>query len=192
MTKEMEQYRIAVQNYARNGINYLFHNRGDEHALIILTNIFKNAKRHIRIAANKLYNDEVVNTPEYVESMKAFLDQKDTRLDILITRKPTKEEVTEYGPENTLYWMLYNHPAYRQGRVEIKEGQGSFFKNEEGEQVNFCTGDEKMFRLEGNVVERQAIANFNDEDATRQLIEAFDRVYPSLTSKVELKDYYAK
>lgn len=192
MANEMEQYRIAVQNYARDGVNYLFHNKGDEHALIILSNIFKNAKSHIRIAANKLYNDEVVNTIEYVESMKAFLDKKDTRLDILITTKPTKEEVTEYGPENTLYWMLYNHPAYRQGRVEIKEGQGRFFRNEEGVQVDFCTGDEKMFRLEGDIVKRQAIANFNDEDATRQLIEAFDKVYPSLTSKVELKDYYAK
>ena len=188
---EMQQYRIAVENYARNGVSYLFHNRGDEHALIILTNIFKNARSHIRIAANRLYNDEVVNTREYVESMKAFLDQKDTRLDIFITMKPTKDEVTEYGPENTLYWMLYNHPAYRQGRVTIKDGQGSFFKNN-GQQVNFCTGDDRMFRLESNIVERQAIANFNDEESTRELIEAFDGIYPGLTSKVELKDYYAK
>ncbi len=189
---EMDQYRIAVQNYARNGVDYLFHNRGDEHALIILSNIFRNAKRHIRIAANKLYNDEVVNTEEYINSIKAFLDQKDTRLSILITTRPTKEEVTEYGPETTFYWMLYNHPAYRQGRVEIKDGQGSFFRNSEGKQVNFCTGDNRMFRLESNIKERQAIANFNDEDTTRQLIEAFDGIYPGLTSKVELKDYYAK
>lgn len=188
----MEQYRTAVQNYARDGVDYLFHNRGDEHALIILSNIFRNARSHIRIVANRLYNDEVVNTEEYIGSMKAFLDQKDTRLSIFITTKPTKEEVTQYGPETTFYWMLYNHPAYRQGRVEIKEGQGSFFKNPDGRQVNFCTGDDRMFRLENNIEERQAIANFNDERSTRQLIEAFDSVYPGLTSKVELKDYYAK
>lgn len=187
---ELEQYREAVQNYAENGVDYIFHNRGDEHALIILTNIFKNAKEKIRIAANRLYNDEVVNTAEYINSIKEFLDKKDTHLYILINSKPSVEEVRQHGPKNTLYYMLYNHPAYRQGRVEIKEGQGNFFHNEKGDFINFCTGDSTMFRLEENIEERQAIANFNDSTNTEQLIQIFDNIFPTLESKVELKDYY--
>ena len=76
---EMDQYRMAVKDYAANNTPYLFHNQGDEHALIILTNLFINAKEHIRIAANKLYNDEVVNTKEYINSMRSFLDRNDTK-----------------------------------------------------------------------------------------------------------------
>ena len=120
----MNQYRLAVKDYASRNINYLFHNKGDEHALIILTNLFVNAKKHIRIAANKLYNDEVVNTKEYIDSMRSFLDRNDTNLSILITKKPSKEEIKSCPKENTFYWMLYNHPAYDQGRIIIKEGHG--------------------------------------------------------------------
>lgn len=182
---------MAVCNYAEgDGVNYLFHNRGNEHALIILSNIFRNAKSHIRIAANRLYNDEVVNTKEYIDSMRAFLDREGSRLSILITKRPTIEEVQEHGPENTFYWMLYNHPAYRQGRVTIKEGEGSSFKDADGNQVDFCTGDDRMFRMEQDIKERQAIANFRDPEYTGQLIKVFDEVFPRLNSVVKLSDYY--
>ena len=182
---------MAVSNYAEgDGVNYLFHNRGNEHALIILSNIFRNAKSHIRIAANRLYNDEVVNTKEYIDSMKTFLDREGSLLSILITKRPTIEEVQEHGPENTFYWMLYNHPAYRQGRVTIKEGEGNSFKDADGNQVDFCTGDDRMFRMEQDVKERQAIANFRDPAYTGQLIKVFDEVYPRLNSVVKLGDYY--
>lgn len=190
---EMEQYRIAVSKYAEEGVDgYLFHNRGDEHALIILSNIFLNAKSHIRIAANRLYNDEVVNTEEYIESMKVFLDKKDTHLSIIITNKPSKDEVDEHGCENTFYWMLYTHPAYRQGRIEIKNGHGKSFRNSNGDPLNFCTGDERMFRLEGDINKRQAIANFNDKEYTHLLNDAFDNVFEMLDEKVDLKEYYTK
>lgn len=187
---EMDQYRMAVKDYAFRNVPYLFHNQGDEHALIILTNLFINAKEHIRIAANKLYNDEVVNTKDYIDSMRTFLDRKDTKLSILITRKPTIDEIQSCPKENTFYWMLFNHPAYYQGRVEIKEGNGKSFHDEKGNQINFCTGDQQMYRLENAIVERKAIANFGDPEMTGKLIETFDNIFPNLRSKVELKDFY--
>jgi len=189
---DMNQYRLAVKDYASRNINYLFHNKGDEHALIILTNLFVNAKKHIRIAANKLYNDEVVNTKEYIDSMRSFLDRNDTNLSILITKKPSKEEIKSCPKENTFYWMLYNHPAYDQGRIIIKEGHGKSFHDKDGSQINFCTGDEQMYRLENAIVERKAIANFGDSDMTGILIRTFDSVFPNLTSIVELKDFYTE
>lgn len=187
---EMDQYRMAVKEYASKNINYLFHNKGDEHALIILTNLFVNAKKHIRIAANKLYNDEVVNRKEYIESMKSFLDKNDTRLSILITKKPTKEEIASCPKENTFYWMLFNHPAYSQGRIEIKEGLGKSFRDKDGSMINFCTGDDRMYRLETAVIERKAIANFGDPIMTEKLINVYDNVFPHLGTIVELKDFY--
>ena len=183
---------MAVKEYASNNTDYLFHNQGDEHALIILTNLFVNAKDHVRIAANKLYNDEVVNTKEYIESMRTFLDKNDTKLSILITKKPSKEEIKKSPKENTFYWMLFNHPAYSQGRVEIKEGNGKSFHDKDGQQINFCTGDDKMYRLENAIVERKAIANFGDSEMTGKLIETFDRVFPNIDSIVELKDFYVE
>lgn len=189
---DLKQYRSAVENYAKNGVDYLFHNKGSEHALIILSNLFQNAQGTVRIAANRLFNDEVVNTPEYINSMRCFLDRKDSQLYILISHRPTAEEIKRVNRENTLYWMLYNHPAYCQGRIHIKEGEGKSFKNQDGNRVNFCTGDDRMFRLEDNIEERKAIANFRDEAFTQQLIKAFDSVYPTIQKSVDLHDFYSE
>ena len=190
MSIEMEEYREAVNYYAQKGDYYLLHNRGNDHALIILSTIFENAKKHIRIAANKLCNDEVVNTKKYIESMKKFLDQKDTRLDILIKEKPTKEEVNQFGRETTFYWMLFNHEAYRQGRVVIKEGKGKCFRGPDEQQIDFCTGDDSMYRLESDIVNRQATANFGDTKITGILIQSFDDAFSKIEAKIDLKEFF--
>ena len=187
----MKQYRSAVENYAKNGVDYLFHNKGDKHALIILSNLFRNAQHSIRIAANKLFNEEVVNTQEYITSMKGFLDRNDTTLSILVSQKPEVEDFKTINPENTFYWMLYKHPAYNQGRIQIRDGKGKSFKNIDGKKVNFCTGDDRMFRLEDNIEERQAIANFNDNAFTAKLIEVFDSVFPNIQDSVDLQALFS-
>lgn len=74
----MEEYRRIVEAYAARHENYLFHNEGNEHALIIFENIFKNANDTIRIAANNLCNSEVVDRKEYVEPLIKFLDNGGT------------------------------------------------------------------------------------------------------------------
>lgn len=188
----MIQYRSAVQNYAQKGVDYLFHNKGDKHALIILSNLFMNAQHTIRIAANKLFNSEVVNTPEYINSMKKFLNRGDTTLRILVSQRPTWEDFKTINRENTLYWMLFNHPAYNQGRIQIRDGEGRSFQNEDGQRVNFCTGDDGMFRLEDNVEERKAIANFGDKAFTEKLNEVFDRVYPTIPTTVDLTALFSE
>lgn len=183
----LEQYRNAVKNYAARGVDYLFHNEGEEHALIIFTNIFINAKNTIRIAANKLCNKEVVNKKEYVDSLSAFLNKEDARLFILLTNRPTTEEA---NVEGCLYKMLYNHPAYKEGRILIKDGNGKSFRDKEKNIVHFCMGDETMYRIENDVVERKAIANFGDSKTTKVLNESFDNAFNSVTTTVNLHDYY--
>ncbi len=183
----LEQYRNAVKDYAVRGVNYLFHNEGDEHALIIFTNIFLNAKSTIRIAANKLCNKEVVNKQEYIDSLKVFLDKKDARLFILLTNRPTAEDIED---QSCLYRMIYNHPAYKEGRIQIKDGQGKSFHDKNGAVVHFCIGDETMYRIENDIVERKAIANFGDGKTAGVLNRGFDKVFASINSEVNLNEYY--
>ena len=185
---ELDVYKEAVRRYAAEKTNYLFHNEGSEHALIICSAMFENATKDIRIAANMLCNDAVVNKPEYIQSMQDFLDKEDTHLKILISHRPSKDEVTD---ESGFYSMLYHHPAYKEKRIEIKDGQGKSFHNQKGDSVHFCTADNHMYRLENDINERKAIANFNDEKATGNLINAFDGVFNTLDTTMNLNDYFA-
>lgn len=188
--ESLEVYKTEVEEDARKGTNYLYHNEGNDHALIICSNIFKNAMHDIRIAANQLYNDEVVNKPEYIDSMKSFLDKEGAILKILITQAPPKDKVKK---ENTLYGMIYEHPAYKEGRVQIKHGRGKCFTGVDKKPVNFCTADDKMYRFENDINARKAVANFGDSVRATGFREMFDTVYGSEkeTEEINLNDYFS-
>lgn len=184
----MEIYASNVHETALAKTDYLFHNEGNDHALIICRNIFETAESIIRISANQLYNDEVVNKPEYIRAMRNFLDKENSQLKIIITNAPDPKIVRKDG---TFYGMLYDHPAYKGNRVCIKVGDGKSFKNDSGKTVNFCTGDNRMYRFEDDVDKRCAIANFNDSETTKGLIENFDLIFNKLTHTLTLSEYFA-
>lgn len=176
---ELEKYREAIEQYAKERKNSLILNGGNEHALIILENIFKNAEKKIRIAAEQLYNDEVVNTPRYIDSMRNFLNRDNTELCIIIAQKPPKGVCKK---EKSFYNMLYKHSAYKENRIKIKAEIR--FKDKKSQNfVNFCTGDDSMYRYEYSVEERKALVNFNDEKRTKDLNSSFDENFNKLDNK---------
>lgn len=184
LQNELTLYADNVKDKAARKEDYLFHNEGNAHAKIILENLFRNADSHIRIAANTL-NNEVVNSSEYMDAMKCFLDKDNTRLDIIVTQIPRKGDV---NMDDSLYGLLLNHHAYNDGRITVKSGEGKSFRDKDGERVNFCTGDDMMFRLEDNIEARTAVANFNNPDTTRTLINTFDGVFNNIEKKFDLND----
>ena len=188
----MKEYREAVESYANRKENYLFHNQGSEHAKIIFENMFRTAESHIRIAAESLWNDSVVNTPEYLAALSIFLDKPNSLLDILLINEPEKKDVVEKEDCN-LYSFLYLHPAFSEGRIRIKSGEGKAFRDSENNIIHFSTADGRMYRLEDNVVLRAATANFNDEKMSKSLEELFDGIFLSTNNvikDVDLKEYF--
>lgn len=188
----MDEYRKAVEYYASNHLDYLFHNKGPEHAKIIFENIFKTAEKHIRIAANNLWNSDVVNTEEYINAIDLFLNKKDAKLDIILTSEPDWKEVKEKENPN-FYRFIFNHQAFTDGRVEIRCGNGRSFKlNIKGttKAVHFCTADGCMYRLEDDIDNRSAICNFKDTKSADVLEKAFDLNFAQL-DKVDLNLHLA-
>lgn len=179
----MENYRKAVEYYARSGKANLMHNAGSEHALIIFENIFENAKEHIRIAAGDLCNIEVVNTEAYIAAMKTFLDRDNTRLDIMLTHY---SDEWKGFTQNSFFAFLIRTDAFRDSRVRIKNAEGRVFEIND-KPIHFCTADGKMYRLETDTVKRQAECNFADPDTTRKLEKSFDEAFNSLKNTVNLQ-----
>lgn len=190
--KYMKEYRAAVESYADRQENYLFHNQGADHAKIIFENMFRTAKDHVRIAAESLWNDSVVNTSEYLCALCKFLDADNAKLDILLANMPSKEVIVEKEDLN-LYLSLYLHPAFSEGRIRIKSGDGKTFKDSEKNVVHFTTADGRMYRLENNTLLRSATANFNDSGRTTFLEELFDEVFLRTDNdikEIDLNEYF--
>lgn len=186
---ELQNYDMTVHDFARDKVNFMFHNSGNEHALIICKHLFNNANNTIRIAANQLYNDEVVNTPEYIETMRTFLEKRKGTLKIIVSNPPQPGIVNEKG---SFYGMLYDSKAYKNGQIDIRNAEGkSFRKPGTDDPVNFCTGDDGMYRFEWDTAHRKADANFKDPDRTGDLNRQFDKIFKTLP-KLDLNGFFAR
>lgn len=173
----ISEYKKIVQQCAQTPIDYLLHNEGAEHAVVILSNIFMNAHDRIRMASNRLVNKEIVGQKEYREALVTFLNRPNSHLDIMLTYVPSKHETIA---SSSLFYMLYYHPAYNEGRIIIRDGQGKSFVDKDYHHINFCTGDDSMYRIETDIERWKAEANFNDPSKTGMLVNKFDDVFQTL------------
>lgn len=76
---------MAIQSLANVKVCHKVENSGNEHALIIIKNIFETAQSDVTIVAYDLRNKEVSNAPEYVNALKDFLDRDNVSLRIFLS-----------------------------------------------------------------------------------------------------------
>lgn len=182
----LEEYRQAVEYLASQKKDFDIHNEGNDCAKVIFSNIFLNAKKTVRIAANTLRN-EVVDSAEYQDALDAFLSNEGAELKIIIHNLP--ESATEDSSSN-IYRRLYRHPSFLTGRIQIRNANGDLFRLGV-KPVNFCVADGVMSRIENDVVKRNALCNFGRKDRAAKLEEIFDRGFSSIQDVVDLKLMFA-
>ena len=173
---ELEDYRKAVEEYAQNRTDHVFQNQGDEHALIVLSTMFKNANSYIRMAAGSLSNKEVVGAKEYTDNLLGFVNKPNTKLDIIVTKYN--------GEDLPLFNLLKCTCAYKDGRVRIKNAEGKSFHDKEHNIVHFCAADSCMYRYEVDTERRSATCNMGGKEFACVLDQAFDNVFPTLTMAI--------
>ena len=170
---ELKSYREAVAHLAKHKVNNLLHNAGNDHALIIFENIFKNAVQEICIVAKDLNNEEVVLKPSYLNGLSEFLDKNDVKLKVLVSEF---DSATISSEDDSFFRRVFNSKAYKEGRVEIKNSHGMGFRNSAygNSFLHFCVADGTMFRLETDIEQRKAICNFGNQEFASELRKVFD------------------
>lgn len=183
----LDEYRKAVEWYARKKEDNMLHNKGNDHALIIFENLFKHSKEHVRIFAKDLANEEVVNRKEYIDAVKTFIEKPKTKLDILITT--FNDEVRRIDRDVNLFYVLRKSKAYQEGRIKIKTTKGMIFRIQ-GQPIHFCTSDGHAYRMERDIEHRVAHCNFGDKNTTKSLEDTFDKAFNQCINDVDLKRYF--
>jgi hypothetical protein len=168
----LESYRKAVDFLAKNKVDNLIFNSGDEHASIIFSNIFCNSDYRVKIFAGNLQN-QVTEKPEYINSIARLL-QRGARLEILLDSFDDSIK-----KDSDLFKRLYLYEKY----VSIKQTNTRFHVTRVTEdehikeRVHFCTGDSCMYRLETDTEKRSARCNFNDPPFVKDLNGLFDEAF---------------
>ncbi|MDR3245655.1 MAG: hypothetical protein LBT50_04410 [Prevotellaceae bacterium] len=168
----LESYRKAVEFLAKNKVDDLIFNSGDEHAAIIFSNIFSNSDYQVKIFAGNLQN-AVTEKPEYISSIAGLL-YRGARLEILLDNFDDSVK-----KDSDLFKKLH----YYEKRVSIKCTNTRFYATrvtDDGhvkDHVHFCTGDSGMYRLETDTEKRSARCNFNDSPFVEFLNGLFDETF---------------
>ena len=106
--------------------------------------------------------------------MREFLDKKGSSLKILITKEPPIEE----GKKDGFYGMLYEHVAYREGRIIIKESRDISFESRN--LVKCFIADDEMYCYEyvKDIKVRSWVGNFGD--VSLRLRQMFDELFDNI------------
>lgn len=165
-------FKDVVDHLSNGCISRFFYGISNEQAIIVLSAIFKSSKEKIKLVSNKL-SKAITGDEEYRRSLEIFLEKKNTKLYILVYK---------YESNNSIYSLLNKYSD----KVYIKENKTSsvVFKNKV---INFCVGDDSIFRLETDCQSRLSECNFNDKKSSQLLLEKFDQIYNDESSyKIQL------
>lgn len=168
----VEEYRNFVSSLAKGeGVNRVFMNSDEDKALVVLVELFKSAKKIVRIFAANLCQ-HVGNQKDYIEALSDFIE-KGGEVRILINK---------YDKETALQSDLYKRLAFYKSEgkpVFIKETTARpYYTNDESKkEVHFTIADSKGFRIETDTQKRTARCNFNNPDEAAGVIKFFDEEF---------------
>lgn len=168
--KDIDAYRIAIENLAATSSDYVFANSGAEHACIVMSNIFKTAQTNVYMFAKNLKGD--VSKGEYLIQLEEYLKNRGY-LQVLL-----EENSDENSSEAIKIMKKYPNKI----SISVIDKTVLQKRQEIGNINHFTIADDKMFRYETDVVNYTAVCSFNDRKTYSQL----NGLYKFLSSKSKI------
>lgn len=159
----MNEYIELIEKLAKDQKNEVFYNSGEDHALVVLKNIFRHADRYVDTLCGNLCS-EMCEDKEYLELVDNFLSENPSRnLNILFDNYDDK------FLQKGIYRILSKYPK----QVKVRKLNNIRIKYE-GTPIHLTVSDDKSFRLETDIENKKAWGNFNDEEKARIFREGFE------------------
>lgn len=163
------EYYAAIEFLARNSIDEVFFNSGENHALAVFVNLFDYVKNNVRIFSQSLCSN-VPNSPEYVSSLEKFLKRGGFVNILLEENVSNRNRINEYP----IFKML--KPWKNSDYVKIRSTDKKFIYNNSS--INFSTADDFAYRIELDKEKRVARCNYRDSSGfTKNANLLFDNIF---------------
>lgn len=165
-------YKEYIESLAAGSESVEFYNSGPEHAAIVLSTIFKTARRCVKVYCANMLSEAVSNSEDYRKAVDEFLerftvvDNQNPPLQIIFSN-PIKDAFRR----TPIYEVLYKH----RNKIQIKSiNAGVENIRYKGIPAHFTCADDRMYRLETDIVNKKAFGNFNDTQGAMVVTNAFD------------------
>lgn len=164
---ESNEYRTIIQRFAKDRVNARVPNGLPMHASALLECMFDNATAEMRIYSGKLIHS--VYSGEGIEKAAIkFLSRPYASLKILLQHKVTPSEIADHP------LLVRLSEVKPRGSLIIRNAVGSYAKEDTN---HFAVMDNDGFRYELDHGNCEAVANFNEPDTAKILVQAFDAAF---------------
>lgn len=171
----LELYKEEIFKLAEEKKDNLFYNSSEEHATIVHQAIAKTAEHDINILSSSLCSS-ISNNDDYLECMRCFFS-KDSSHFVRVVLTDYNEEFQK-KPIASLFREFHN-------QVELRRFNGVVKSDDK--QVHFTYADDRMYRIETDIVKHIAFGNFNSPSRVAILASIFDKVF-SRSEELELNN----
>lgn len=159
------QYFRAIDYFASRGEPVQFLNKGAEHALAVLINIFNYSKSEVFLFTSN-HKPDVSNNEDYYDAISKHIDDK--KKIYCVTLNPVTEE-TSYR----IYKLLYQKSQEFPDLVKLKSADEKFINlvkdNFNGKLYNFAIGDTSLLRIETDIESFKAEGYFYIKDKSDEI-----------------------
>jgi hypothetical protein len=159
----VDNYREQVRRIASRRDGEAVFNASDEHAAIVVEEIFRTAQRQVSILTGHLA-PRIFARDRLLSWSEIFLSDPEHRLRILAR----EGEIDKLGP-NPAYEQLQGYP-----NVEVRALPDSL---EAEIAFRFITADDDIYRFEPDKNKCAAVAAFGDSKVAQHLQEVFDTLW---------------
>ncbi|WP_350456306.1 hypothetical protein [Macellibacteroides fermentans] len=167
----MDKYINYVIALARGKVNNVFVSSDDEQAITVLSNIFKNADKEVRILAGSLCS-KIANDPEYISSLSDFIE-RNGKVMILLNKFNENEAIS-----SNLYKRLSYYSSIKKNIVLKSTDAHAYMSNDTyKKEVHFTIADNNAYRIEFDIENKIAECNFNDSVVVEKLKTIYDGVF---------------
>ncbi|MBX2978553.1 MAG: hypothetical protein KF905_04590 [Flavobacteriales bacterium] len=171
------EYKAALSLLAEKNSDFIFHNKNEDHAALVIEQIVRTAKDEIRIFEELLCGDLMDKNDDLLRALKDKLSSG-KRVRIVIKNghiNSSSSGVNELKKIAEKYTSL----------LEVKRASNDFIdsiKKINGGLVYVAVGDESSFRLEDASKPREAICSFNYPSVATVIKKYFDEKYGTCSS----------
>lgn len=173
---QLNTYKKYIEELASDKRNKVFFNSGKEHAVIVLSSMFKRARKSIKIYAGNMLGG-IANNQAYIDAINDFLARQG-KIEILLEEYDEENEPVIFKTFRRYYRFNPNQIVIKKHIFSLSEGTSQFTP------IHFCVVDGRMYRIEKDIVNFAAQGNFNDIGVSTELANAFDKIFNDKTSRL--------
>jgi hypothetical protein len=158
-------YASFVQDLAKRRDSKTFSNQSSAHAITILRNVFETAERYVDIFSGQLLSS-VYNDKNLLEAVKSFVNSREGIVNILLQESIPSHRVNNDGDFLKVMYDLRDKGCWVGAVTENNR-----LKNASS---HFLVADDRMYRIELDPINFNAVCSFQDNSIARKLKKVFD------------------